>query len=62
MRKAEQYDRAAEHWTEEAYADARTYLARRAELIVTLGPRLEPGDRVLDLACGDGALGDFLAP
>ena len=62
MSKADQYDRAAERWTEEAYADARAYLARRAELIESLGPRLEPGDRVLDLACGDGALGDFLAP
>ena len=26
----------------------------------TLGPALEPGDAVLDLACGDGGLGDFL--
>jgi SAM-dependent methyltransferase len=47
-------------WSERAYADAPTYLARRAELVRTLGPALEPGDLVLDLACGDGALGDFL--
>jgi SAM-dependent methyltransferase len=51
----------AERWTEEAYADAGTYLAHRAELIVSLGPKLEPGDAVLDLACGDGGLADHLA-
>jgi SAM-dependent methyltransferase len=50
----------AERWTEEAYADADAYLAHRARLIVTLGPRLEGGDSVLDLACGDGGLGDYL--
>jgi SAM-dependent methyltransferase len=58
--KAGQYDRAAERWTEEAYADPGGYLARRAELVVTLGTRLQPGDRVLDLACGDGGLGEHL--
>jgi SAM-dependent methyltransferase len=60
MRTWEKYAPAAERWSEEAYADTRTYLALRAEVIRTLGPRLEPGDLVLDLACGDGALGDFL--
>jgi SAM-dependent methyltransferase len=29
-------------------------------LIVALGPRLQPGDSVLDLACGDGGLADYL--
>ncbi len=29
-------------------------------LIVSLGPALEPGDEVLDLACGDGGLGEAL--
>jgi len=47
-------------WSDRAYADPDTYLAHRAELIVALGPRLEPGDTVLDLACGDGGLADFL--
>jgi hypothetical protein len=56
----EQYARQAEDWTERAYADAEAYLAHRAELIAALGPRLEPGDEVLDLACGDAALGDLL--
>ena len=47
-------------WSDRAYADPDTYLAHRVELIVALGPRLEPGDTVLDLACGDGGLADFL--
>lgn len=58
--KADQYDRAAERWSDEAYADAAGYLARRAELVVALGSRLEPGETVLDLACGDGGLGEHL--
>jgi hypothetical protein len=58
--KADQYDRAAERWSEDAYADAAGYLARRAELVVALGPPLESGDTVLDLACGDGGLGEHL--
>jgi SAM-dependent methyltransferase len=56
----EKYGPQAERWTEEAYADARAYLAHRAELIISLGPRLDPGDRVLDLACGDGGLAAHL--
>jgi SAM-dependent methyltransferase len=47
-------------WSERAYADPDAYLAHRAELIVALGPGLEPDDTVLDLACGDGGLADFL--
>ena len=58
----EQYARQAHDWTERAYADVSAYLEHRAELIVSLGPRLEPGDEVLDLACGDGALGESLLP
>jgi hypothetical protein len=47
-------------WTETAYGDPTWYLAQRAETIARLGPQLEPGDTVLDLACGDGALGEHL--
>ena len=47
-------------WTETAYADPEAYLAHRAELIRSLGPRLDPGDTLLDLACGDGGLADHL--
>ncbi|HEY1368048.1 MAG TPA: methyltransferase domain-containing protein [Gaiellaceae bacterium] len=52
----------ADRWTERAYADPRAYLAHRAELVVSLGPPLRPGDRVLDLACGDGGLAESLTP
>jgi SAM-dependent methyltransferase len=56
----DKYAQGAEGWSDAAYADARTYLARRAGLVRTLGPALVPGDVVLDLACGDGGLADFL--
>jgi SAM-dependent methyltransferase len=49
-----------EGWSERAYADARAYLAHRAEVVAQLGPALEAGDILLDLACGDGAFADFL--
>ncbi len=54
------YDAQAERWSERAYADAGSYLRHRAELIMSLGPKLESGDVLLDLACGDGGLSDFL--
>ena len=60
MKTWDKYAAGADRWTEDAYADARTYLARRADVVRTLGIPLGPGDRVLDLACGDGGLGDFL--
>ena len=60
MTKQRQYARQARGWTDSAYADAYAYLAHRADLVVSLGPVLEPEDEVLDLACGDGGLGDLL--
>jgi SAM-dependent methyltransferase len=60
MTSWDKYAGKAADWSDEQYADARAYLARRAELVRTLGPQLAPGDAVLDLACGDGGLGDFL--
>lgn len=56
----DKYRGKAERWSEDAYADPTEYLAHRGELILTVGPRLHPGDRVLDLACGDGGLADHL--
>jgi SAM-dependent methyltransferase len=58
--KEDQYARQAEGWTEQAYADVGVYLAHRAELIQSLGRPLSMGDTVLDLACGDGGLGEAL--
>ena len=58
--KDDQYARRASDWTEQAYADVGAYLDHRAELIVSLGRPLAPGDEVLDLACGDGGLGEAL--
>jgi ubiquinone/menaquinone biosynthesis C-methylase UbiE len=56
----DKYDVRAERWSEIAYADAATYLAHRCELVLKLGPPLEPGDAVLDLACGDAGAADYL--
>ncbi|HEU0304528.1 MAG TPA: class I SAM-dependent methyltransferase [Gaiellaceae bacterium] len=56
----EKYDPQAETWTESAYADPSGYLAHRVELIISLGPTLEAGDTVLDLACGDAGLAEPL--
>jgi SAM-dependent methyltransferase len=55
-----QYAAQAERWSDEQYADPGGYLRHRAELVVGLGPRLRPGDRILDLACGDGGLAAHL--
>jgi SAM-dependent methyltransferase len=60
MTSWDKYADKAGDWSREQYADARTYLARRAELVRSLGPPLAAGDTVLDLACGDGGLADFL--
>jgi len=60
MTSWEKYSAKAIGWSEAQYADARGYLTRRAELVRLLGPPLAPGDLVLDLACGDGGLADFL--
>ena len=60
MSQADQYERAAEQWSERQYAQAAAYLGHRADLVVSLGPELRPGEQVLDLACGDGGLGEML--
>ncbi len=58
--KPGEYASKAADWTDAAYADASAYLDHRAALVATLGARLAPGDEVLDLACGDGGLGEHL--
>jgi ubiquinone/menaquinone biosynthesis C-methylase UbiE len=54
------YDAMAERYSDSDYADAESYYARRARLVVGHGPRLVRGATVLDLACGDGGLGRHL--
>jgi Methyltransferase domain len=54
---ADKYTPGASAWTEREYADAETYLRRRVDVIAN---GLERADTVLDLACGDGGLGDFV--
>jgi SAM-dependent methyltransferase len=56
----EKYAAKADEWSEQQYADTASYLRHRADLVRTLGPSLEAADVVLDLACGDGGLADFL--
>jgi SAM-dependent methyltransferase len=63
MRSTEKFGvEAAERWSDDEYAAPARYLGHRAELVQSLGPPLVPGDRVLDLACGDGGLALFLEP
>jgi SAM-dependent methyltransferase len=50
----------AKEWSERQYADPEAYLSHRADVVISLGPRLEEGDEVLDLACGDGGFGEVL--
>lgn len=57
MSGADKYTGAAAGWSSRQYADSATYLRRRAELIAR---PLRPGDTVLDLACGDGGLREFV--
>jgi SAM-dependent methyltransferase len=56
----EKYDAIAERFSVEDYADAEHYYAHRAKVVVDHGPRLSPGESVLDIACGDGGLGRSL--
>ncbi|MEP6977750.1 MAG: methyltransferase domain-containing protein [Thermoleophilia bacterium] len=56
------YKDAAAGWSEGQYADPSGYLGHRADLVVSLGPLLQPGDTVLDFACGDAGLADHLLP
>jgi SAM-dependent methyltransferase len=56
MSVLDKFDRIADGYSEHDYADPLRYAARRAEVIVELGPRLQPGESVLDLGCGDGIM------
>ena len=60
-RIAEKYSRAAEGFTENSYANPEELMGRRAEVILSWGTALQAGDTVLELCCGDGTLGCWLA-
>jgi len=43
-------------WSEREYADPSGFMRRRAAFVREWGATLRPGDRILELGCGDGAL------
>ena len=55
------FDAASRGWSEREYADPSGFMRRRAAWVREWGARLRPGDRVLELGCGDGALSCLLA-
>jgi SAM-dependent methyltransferase len=48
-------------WSEKEYDDPVEFMRRRTALIRNWGAQLQPGDRILELGCGDGTLSCFLA-
>jgi SAM-dependent methyltransferase len=56
----DKFDRLARGYAEHDYADPARYTARRAAVAVGLGPPLQPGATVLDLACGDANMAEPL--
>ncbi len=52
---SDKYDEAAGSFTEREYGDPERYFGHRAKIVAGLGPRLDPGDEILDLACADGS-------
>jgi 2-polyprenyl-3-methyl-5-hydroxy-6-metoxy-1,4-benzoquinol methylase len=61
MRLDDKYSQLAEHFTERSYSDPQQFMGHRVEVIMSWGPSLRAGDRVLELGCGDGYLGCLLA-
>jgi SAM-dependent methyltransferase len=52
----EKYDALAEGFSEREYAAPEVYSAGRARIFAELGPRLDRGATVFDIACGDGIM------
>lgn len=61
MSVEEKYSRLAWQFSEKSYVNVEEFMKHRLELILRWGCPLQPGDRVLELACGDGYLGCLLA-
>jgi SAM-dependent methyltransferase len=51
----------ARDWSAREYNNPAAFMERRAALVQNWGATLSPGDRILELGCGDGALSCFLA-
>jgi SAM-dependent methyltransferase len=58
---AEKFTALARGWSEKEYSDPAAFMRRRAALVQNWGTPLRPGDRLLELGCGDGALSCLLA-
>jgi SAM-dependent methyltransferase len=54
----DKYDRLADGFADDEYADSAYYNARRAEAVFSIGPSLPTGAAVLDLACGDASFAE----
>jgi SAM-dependent methyltransferase len=48
-------------WSEREYRDPSGFMRRRAAMVREWGTTLRPGDRILELGCGDGSLSCLLA-
>lgn len=55
MSRTAKYDAFARVFTAREYADPERYFRHRAEIVIGLGPRVVPGESVVDLACADGS-------
>ena len=58
---AAKFTSASQGWSQREYRDAKSFMERRARLVRDWGASLEPGDRILELGCGDGSLCCHLA-
>lgn len=58
---AVKFSRAARGWSEKEYQDLSGLMERRAMMVRHWGAALQPGDRILELGCGDGMLACLLA-
>lgn len=58
---AEKFDAASRGWSDREYVDPAEFMRRRAAWVREWGTRLQPGDRILELGCGDGTLSCLLA-
>ena len=54
----DKFDRLSKGYAAHDYADPARYTARRADVALSLGPRLSPGATILDLACGDANMAE----